>query len=229
MINRLLLFVILGLLSSSLYAQTETLNISGLYYNENIFLYNPSVGENFSIQSLKINDYEVKEDLSANGIELDLKSYGLKEKMPVKITIVYSAGYLPRVVNPEVIRAPERFRITKPRYTRNSELQWAIRGAPSDKPIIVEQFKWNVWREIAVLNHIDTIALNLYEVKIEPHSGKNIFRIKGTDVKGEEITSRKCYLSSKDVRTVEIQNKKIRDEIVLSAKTEYEIYTLEEE
>ncbi len=215
-------------MTQQLFAQPEVLSVSGQYYNENIFIYNPTVGDNFSIQSLRINDTEVSSDFSSNGIELDLGSYNLKKENPIIISIVYDSAHPPVIINPEAIMPLESFRISKPRYLKNNKLRLSIQGVPRNTPIIVEQYKWDTWREVASVNSNEPVDKNTYEVKINPHSGKNIYRVKSTNVKGTEIISRSCIFSPKNVQNISIQKKISSKEIQFSAKTEYEIYTLEE-
>jgi len=227
MFNRILIFIFFGLITNGLYAQIDTINISGMYYNSNLYIYNPSVSDGFSITKLIVNKDTVIEDLATNGIEVDLGTYGLEESSPINISIIYEGKYPPVIVNPEVLMPPVRFRISKPRYTRDGELQWALRGVPGDFPIIVEQYKWNSWRQIASIDPVDTVANNVYEIQVKPHSGKNIYRVKSISIKGDEVKSRDYIFTPKSVYKVVIQNKKITNEIVLSSKTEFEIYTLD--
>ena len=228
MINRLLIYIFWGLLSQTLLAQVDTISISGMYYNTNLYLYNPSVGDGFSIQKLVVNNDTIGTELATNGIEVDLSTYEFEEESPINISIIYKGEYPPVIVNPEALMPPVRFRISKPRYSRDGDLQWALRGVPGDYPIIVEQYKWNSWRQVATIDPIDTVANNVYQLPIKPHSGKNIYRVKCTSINGEEVKSRDCILNSRDVDRVVIQNNKITSEIVLSSKTEYEIYSIED-
>ncbi len=224
MLKRILIYVFLVFISHSLIAQLDTIQMSGMYYNTNLYVYNPSVGGDFSIEKLIINKDTITQELETNGIELDFSSYELKEGSPLNIQIVFKGAYSPVIVNPEALMPPVRFRISKPRYTKSGELQWALRGVPGDFPIIVEQYKWKSWRQVAEIDPVDTVANSIYVLPIDPHSGKNIFRVKSISVKGEEVKSKDCIISPKGISKVIIQNKKIKEEIVLSAKSEYEIY-----
>ena len=234
MINHIWVYIFFILITQSLQAQSrpvslDTINLSGMYYSTNLYVYNPSVADSFSIQELIVNKDTIRQELATNGIEINLKTYKLEEGDVVDILIIYSGKYPPVIVNPEALMPPVRFRISKPRYTRNEELQWNVRGVPGDYPIIVEQYKWNAWRKVATVDPVDTVENNIYEIPVTPHSGKNIYRIKSTNIKGEEVSSRDLIFNSRKVQKVYIQNKKkkIESEIILSAKTEYEIYDLE--
>ncbi len=197
-----------------------------MYYGTNIYVYNPSVADSFSIQKLIVNKDTISEDLKTNGIEVDLGSYNFDEGDRVSIIVIYESNFAPVIVNPEALMPPVKFRIAKPVYTKNDELKWHIRGVPGDYPIIVEQYKWNQWKTVAKVDPIDTVANNIYKITIRPHSGKNIYRVKSINIKGEEVRSRDLIFNASNQNPIYIQNKKFIDEIVLSRKTEYEIYDL---
>jgi len=208
-------------------AQTDTISISGMFYHTNVYVYNPSIADSFSVQSIIINNDTITQNLNANGIEIDLNTYEMEEGDRVSIEVIYVGNYSPVIVNPQALMPPVKFKISKPKYSRDKELKWMVRGVPGDYPIVVEQYKWNDWKTVATIDPIDTVANNLYKVRIQPHSGKNIYRIKSHNIKGEEIVSRESIFSDSKTIAVTIQNKKFTDEIVLSSKTEYEIYDLQ--
>ena len=208
-------------------AQMDTISLSGLYYYTNVYVYNPSVADSFSVQSIIINQDTINDELKATGLELDLSIYELEEGQRVNIKVIYLSNYAPVVVNPQALMPPVKFRISKPRYNKDNELQWQVTGIPGDSPIIVEQYKWNTWRTLAEIDPVDTVANNRYTLHVNPHSGKNIFRVKTFNIKGQEVMSKELIFGMPNSSLVTIQTKKIENEIVLSSKTEYEIYDLE--
>jgi hypothetical protein len=226
MIQRILILLFI-VITNTLYSQVDTISISGMYYGTNVYVYNPSVADSFSIQKIIVNKDTISEELTTNGIEIDLGSYNLDEGARVNIMVLYKSSFAPVIVNPEALMPPIKFRISKPVYTKNDELQWQVRGVPGDYPIVVEQYKWNQWKNVAEVDPIDTVANNIYKIPIRPHSGKNIYRVKSINIKGEEVRSRDLIFNASNHVSIYIQNKKFTDEITLSAKTEYEIYDME--
>jgi hypothetical protein len=221
----LLPIVFLAFFVNDLKAQTDTMSLSGLYYFANVFLYNPSVSDSFSVQSIIVNKDTISEDLKTNGIEVDLRSFTLSEGDKVNIRVIYQHNFPPLIVNPQALMPPVKFKITKPKFNKESnELQWRVTGLPGDYPIIVEQFKWNGWRTIATVDPVDTVENNVYNVAIKPHSGKNLFRIKTINIKEEEVKSKELVYVPSNMDKVVIQNTKFETEIVMSGKAEYEIY-----
>lgn len=219
--------IIFLIYAQSLSAQTDTIHLSGMYYHTNVYVYNPSISDSFSVRSLIVNEDTITEELNANGIEINLDSYTFEEGDRINIQIIYQGRFVPVVVNPQALMPPVKFRISKPRYGNNDELKWRVNGVPGDYPIVVEQFKWNAWREVASIDPVDTVENNVYTLNIRPHSGKNIYRIKSFNIKGEEVSSKELIFSASTYSRISIQTKKIENEIVLSDKTEYEIYDLE--
>jgi len=219
------IFILLTI-TQILKAQTDTISISGMFYHTNVYVYNPSVSDSFSVQSIIVNNDTITKELNANGIEIDLSTYEMNEGDRVNTQVIYAGNYSPVIVNPQALMPPIKFRISKPKYSKNKELKWMVRGVPGDYPIIVEQYKWNDWKTVATIDPIDTVANNLYRVRIQPHSGKNIYRVKSHNIKGEEIISRESIFSDSKTSIVSIQNRKFTNEIILSSKSEYEIYDL---
>lgn len=220
----ILLFVVI---TNTLMAQIDTISVSGMYYGTNVYVYNPSVSDSFSIQALVVNSDTISDELNTNGIEIDLSTYKLEEGARVDIKVIYQGKYPPVIVNPEALMPPIKFKISRPFYTKEEELQWQVRGVPGDYPIIIEQYKWNQWRNVAEVDPVDTVANNIYTIPIRPHSGKNIYRVKSYNIKGEEVISRDVIFSASGYSPVFIQTKKFENEITLSSKTEYEIYDME--
>ncbi len=197
-----------------------------MYYGTNVYVYNPSVADSFSIHTLIVNKDTIREELRTNGIEIDLSTYNFDEGDRVSINVIYEGKFPPVIVNPEALMPPVKFRISKPVFNKHEELQWQVRGVPGDYPIVVEQYKWNQWKKVAEVDPIDTVANNIYKIHIRPHSGKNIYRVKSFNIKGEEVMSRDVIFNASGYSPVYIQTKKITNEIALSSKTEYEIYDL---
>lgn len=214
-------------ITNTLIAQIDTISISGMYYSNNVYVYNPSVSDSFSIQTLIVNTDTITQELNTNGIEIDLSTYNFEEGDRVEIKVFYKGKFPPVIVNPEALMPPVKFKISRPVYTKDDELQWQVRGVPGDYPIVIEQYKWNQWKNVAEVDPVDTVANNIYKIPIRPHSGKNIYRVKSYNIKGEQVMSRNVIFSAAGYSPIYIQTKKFEDEITLSSKTEYEIYDLE--
>jgi len=208
------------------FAQTDTLYQDGKYFKTNLFVYNPEVGDGYSIHKIIVNEDTIVHDLSTNGIELDFSSFDLKEEDAIHIQIVYDDGYEPTIVNPEALKGEQAFRFSRPKFFKGN-LQWRVSGNASDYPINIEHYKWGEWRVVGEVDPLDTIKANLYQYDIQLHSGVNRIRLTTIDVRGERVVSKETRYSPPRVAQVTLESVKIKDDIVFSRETEYELYDID--
>ena len=205
------------------FAQTDTLTLEGKYFNANIYVYNPDVGDGYSIQKIIVNDDTLTEDLATNGIEVDFSTFNLKEEDPIRIQILFDNGFEPTIVNPEALKGQQRFRFSRPKF-RKGDLQWRVSGDPSDFPIVIEHYKWGEWRVVGEVDPLDTVKNNLYQYDLQLHSGVNRIRLTTTNIQGVKVVSKETRYTPARVSPVTLESVKVRDEIVFSRETEYELY-----
>ncbi len=221
-----LFFIAFLLITGSVIAQTDTLIEEGKYYNTNIFVYNPDTDSGYSIHEIIVNNDTIVDDLATNGIEIDLSQLDLQEEDPVAIAIIYKEGYEPSIVNPQALKANVNFRFSRPKI-RKEKLQWRVNGTPSDYPIIIEEYRWNEWRVVGEVDPLDTVQNNLYQYNINLHSGTNRIRLKTVNLKGKEVVSKELQYTPPRVPKVELESTKVKDDIIFSAETQYELYDLQ--
>ena len=207
------------------FAQSDTLIQDGKYFNANIFIYNPEEGQGYSIQKIIINNDTLTNDLATNGIEIDFTTFELKEEDPIRIRIVYM-GDEPSIVNPEALAGQQNFRFSRPKFFKG-DLQWRISGDPSDYPIEIEQYKWGEWRTVGEVDPLDTVKNNLYQYQMLLHSGPNRIRLKTTNISGQKVMSKEVRYTPARMGAVQIESTKIKEEIIFSRETEYEIYDID--
>jgi len=223
--HKTLFFIAFVLISLSGFAQFDTLYQEGKYYNTNIFVYNPDIDTDYSVQEIIVNDDTIHDDLATNGIEIDLSSLELKEEDPVELKIVYIAGNEPSIVNPEALNGHQKFRFSRPKIYKG-KLQWRISGSPSDYPIVIEEYRWNEWRVVGEVDPLDTVKNNLYQYDINMHSGTNIIRLQTTNIQGQKVVSKELHFVPPRVPKVTIESTKVKEDITLSSETDYELYDI---
>jgi hypothetical protein len=207
-------------------AQTDTLYQDGKYYNANIFVYNPEVGDSFSIHKIIVNEDTLTDDLATNGIEVDFSTFDLEEEDPIEIKIIYDGGYEPTIVNPEALKGQQNFRFSRPKFYKG-HLQWRVSGNTSDFPISIEQYKWGEWRVVGEVDPLDTVKNNLYQYDLPLHSGVNKIRLVTTNIQGARVVSKETRYTPPRLPTVTLESTKIKDDIVFSRETEYELYDIQ--
>jgi hypothetical protein len=210
--------------SFSASAQSDSLMLTGKYYESNVYIFNPSVSDtSFSIFLVVVNGDSIYNELNSNGIEVDLEMWDLEPEADVSIIIYFDSLYPAFAVNPEVLFSPTRFKFSKPRV-RKENLYWRVYGDVSEHPIIVEQFKWNRWQVIAEVDPLDTVENAMYSIIIDPHSGNNQYRLKTTNIQEEVVYSKVLNFKPSWIPEVFIKEYKIKNELEFTRETDYELY-----
>ncbi len=203
---------------------TASFELSGKFYESNIYIYNPKTTDGFSIFMLVVNNDTIFDELNSNSVEIDFQLLGLRETDNVSILVFYDSAYIPFVVNPEVLYSPQKLKISTPKI-KGEELSFRISGEIGDFPLEVQQFRWNSWRVIAQVDPLDTVENNLYQVAVKTlHSGQNTFKIKGVNLQEEVVFSKEAKYKPPYIEPILIKSVKFVDEIEFSAETSYEIY-----
>ncbi len=206
-----------------LWAQSDSIVLSGKYYETNLYIFNPSVVDSFSIYRVVVNQDSIYDELQSNAIEVDFQLLGIEPEAEVQVVIYFDSLHPPLVVNPEVLYSSTKFKFSKPRV-KKEVLSWRVYGDVSDYPFIVQQYRWNMWREIAEVDPLDTVENNYYSVQITSHSGVNTFRLKAINIKGEVVYSKEAIYRPPWIKPVFIKSYRVRDELEFTSETEYEIY-----
>ncbi len=221
--KRFFIAIILLLLFTNQGVIAKEIVIRGNYYGYNLYVVNPSVGEDFCIEEVKINNIVSKDEIMSNSFEIDFSLLNLQIGDKVVVRIKYSKSCTPKIINIEDLQPPDFFKFTTIKV-KDGNLQFRVRGKPGDEPFYVQQYKWNKWHDLGEVDVMDTIKSNLYSKEITPHSGQNTFRVKKVNKRGEIIYSKQTHFRDNRMREVTIESTKVREELVISEETDYELY-----
>lgn len=225
--KKLILFYSLILISISTIG--AELTISGNYYNENIFIDNPSVGDGFCVSQVLVNGKNCNIDLQSNTFEIDLGLLQLKPVEAVKITIIHQESCTPIILNPNALIQKCFNQIISARYDKkNSEILWSGVKENCSIPYIIEQFKWERWIQLGQVESKLISDTNRYSFKVELHSDANLFRVKQITPRGDENISSDIKAKSL-IKEVGIVLDKEGNNIIFSMETNYEIYNQKSE
>lgn len=219
------LFAIVLLCVTS-FAFAGEINLSGIYQGKNVNVYNPfaSTGVGFCVYEVQVNDGVTTDEINASAFEIDLSVYGFKIGSEVRITIKHKGNCKPKVLNPEVLKPKSTYRVSSMKVDRDLILHWATSGESGSLPFIVEQFKWNKWVEVGVVQGKGTPTTNKYELPVKVHSGENTFRIKQIDYSKTPNISRSTKYRNYDPTVTFVPEKKVSTSVTFSAETAYELY-----
>lgn len=227
---RLSLLTILFFVSIILQAKPQNnkvdqLTINGFYFGKNLVIINPLNGDRFAVESVEVNGDRTSDEINSSVFEIDFSALGLNQGDPVIVKINYYIGAEnPVVFNPDALEATSNFSFKSTFLEKKTEkLAWIIEGSPGNEAFEVEQYRWEKWVRVGTVNSKDSVALNSYSFKIIPHFGKNLFRVKLVDPKGNIAYSTPVKLQSK---TPEVMLLKTTVDLQLdfSGETLYQLY-----
>ncbi len=205
---------------------SQQIVVKGIYQGENLDILNPfgPNGIGFCVTKVTVNGVETEDAINSSAFEIDLEPYGFKFRDSINIVITHQKGCKPTVLNLYDLRPKSTFKITTMRYDKaNNTIHWTTGDERSSLPFIVEQFKWKKWVKVAEIQGKGTVEKHSYFAKVEPHSGKNRFRIKQIDFSKKPRYSQEIIYRSL-LPTVSFSPAKPKTVIMFSAVTDYEIY-----
>ena len=224
MIKKYIIFISLILCGIKILAQ-DTISLQGNYYGKNIYVTNPSLDNDtlFCVKKVLINSELSKDEIRSNSFEIDFCLLNIEEGRSVKIQIIHHSKCTPQIVNPEVIETQNNFLFSNVKIDKTGKIIWDVKGNLYG-PFTIEQYKWKKWLTAKTVEIADSLNSGWYEITIKPHSGYNQFRISHTDEKGNVVYSKLIKYRPSTVKEVFITSLKVKDEILFTEETAYEIY-----
>ncbi|RLD80146.1 MAG: hypothetical protein DRJ10_07810 [Bacteroidetes bacterium] len=218
------IFISLLLIANIAFA--KEIPVTGIYQGENLFVMNPfaSTGVGFCVYEVTVNGEITTDEINSSAFEIDLSVFNLKIGSKVSIIIKHKDGCKPKVLNAEVLKPKSTFKVIDINVDRKTKrLKWTTTGEKGTLPYIVEQYKWRKWIKVATVKGKGTNGTNKYSIAVLPTSGNNKFRIKQIDYSRKPRYSPEVIYRSLDP-TITFSPMKPKNEIILSAVTNYEIY-----
>jgi len=205
-------------------AKSEEIVLNGTFQGDNLFVKNPFApsGVGFCVYEVTVNGLTSTDEINSSAFEVDLSVYGFKAGEPISVSIKYKEGCQPIVLNPEVLNARATFEIVNLNVA-DGNVKWSVVNEAGSLPFVVEQFRWNKWVEVGVINGKGVSQENSYQSKVRFHSGENKFRIKQTDYRGKPRYSKEVTFASSKPE-VDFSPNKVTDVLNFTAPTMYEIY-----
>ncbi len=203
----------------------DRLTINGYYFGKNLVVINPLNGDRFAVESVEVNGAPTADEINSSVFEIDFSALALNQGDPVSVSINYYVGAEnPVVFNPEALEAASNFSFKTSYLEKKTEkLAWTIAGSPGTEVFEVEQYRWEKWVRVGTVNAKDSTSLNTYSCKITPHFGKNLFRVKLVDPKGNIAYSAPVKLQSKTPEVMLLKTT-VETQIEFSGETLYQIY-----
>lgn len=188
-------------------------------------------GVGFCVTEVKVNGNITTDETNSSAFEIDLKPHKLNIGDKVEIKIYHKDGCKPKVLNPEVLKPKSTYEIVSISADKEGTFKWSTKSETGKLTFYVEQFRWNKWVKVGEVEGNGTPQTNEYAFKINPHSGKNMLRVRQTDYSGTPRLSKAVDFTS-DVPEADFAPLKASKDINFFAKgkegkpleTMYEIY-----
>ncbi len=206
----------------------KEMKLEGIFRGENVVILNPfaASGVGFCVYEVTVNGQLSTDEINSSSFEVDLSVFKLKKGDKISIIIKHKDGCSPKIVNPEVLKPQSTFNITSLKVEKEGTIRWTTTDENGSLPFIVEQYKWKKWVKVGTFDGIGTPSEHHYAVNIPIHSGKNRFRIKQIDYSNKPRYSAEVEFNSlaASVTFEPEKGKKVGDDIIFSAETQYEIF-----
>lgn len=174
--KKLFAYIVLSCTIYSAIAQDITLN--GVYRGKDIYVQNPyfSAEGSFCIAYISVNDQQVIDAPATSAVKIDLSKFAINA--PISILVNHHGGCLPKILNPEVLKAGSVFKFIQI-TADDASISWVTTGEmPGDGSYIVLKLKIDGWIPILNIKGKGNLDNNQYSVGIDHYSGDNRFKLK---------------------------------------------------
>ena len=206
-------------------AQAGVIILDGSYQLRNVFVMNGESSDavGYCTTEVKVNGDITTDEINSAAFEIDLSQYGFKMGDRVEIEIVFKDGCEPTVLNPGALKPATTFVIEDITVDEEGLISWTTINEQGALPFVVQQFKWNKWVNVGVVNGNGTSNKNIYQFKAGLISGLNRFRVIQKNFEGKIRKSPEVSLTSNQARVTFKYNKKSQ-KIEFSDKTSFEVF-----
>ena len=207
--------------------RAATLVLEGKYQNKNLYVHNSFEGHGvgFCAKEIRVNGVVTMDETNSTSLEIDLRSLQLQYGDSVVIEIDHSESCMPKILNMEDLKPKPTFEVLMMTVNGTGSLKWRTKNESGPLPYVVEQYKWNKWVPVGVVDGVGTSEEHEYTFKVAMHSGENKYRVRQ---KGLNYLTK----SSQPVTTISFMDKPSYaipqdfSSIEFSTETAYEVYDI---
>jgi hypothetical protein len=201
----------------------DELTLKGVYQGSNLYVQNPSDGQgNYCIEKVTING-KVMQHPNSSAFDIDLSSLSVGNSVEIRIS--HKSGCVPSILNPQAIRAREKFIFTSVNLSANY-IVWATRGEKKFGQFFVQAKRNNSWHVARVISCKGSVADNTYRIPLTHRPGDNLYRIKYLEVTGKYFYSPEVNftLTQEDIT---FYPRRVSTKLTFSKKVKYEILDID--
>lgn len=220
-----LLFAVIFIGNFKVAGSNDSIILNGIYTGKALIIQNPLKDSLFSVQKINLNGKATMTDVRSSAFELNFSVEGIKENDTVEIIIFYDQTIgKPTIFNPEVLKPSNDFRFISAECDRKKmTINWTVSASNLTEPFEVEQYRWDKWMTIQLVNPQEVKSYPKFSASFVPHSGRNLFRVKYIDAEGTIFYSNDIKYTSKG-KEVMLLSDKVKNTIDFSEETMYQLY-----
>jgi hypothetical protein len=224
MMKRLIIALISLLYVSGMFA--ETMSVEGIYQGKNLFVKNTLVDDNkgeFCITNVTVNGENIPDEIRSSAFVISLNRMDILLGEKISIEFQHEEDCSPLIINPEVLKPLSTFELLN-HEMKDGYLIFRTTRESSKLKFYVEEYRWDRWLVIDEMMGLGGPDDNTYKVEVYPHNGLNMYRIHQTDhLNRIHYSDTLKYQLDFDPVKLKTRNK-VKDEIVFSKETLYELY-----
>ncbi len=210
----------LGMAQDNVEEISNEIVVNGKYSGENLYVLNPSVNNEFSVQNVTVNGKEYAFTHNTNAFEISLANFTKDDYVVVQIS--YAPGTVPQVINATSLVKESEFSLPSFIYNKRTKLiAWNVKEMNASCSYQLEQMLYGKWVMVKDLGTPDEMISDTYLPTLL--SGMNLFRIKQVDGNGNTLSSPIVKLKSPN-RKILLVTEKVKDYIEFTGVTHYELY-----
>jgi hypothetical protein len=195
-LKKLFVYIVLSCIIFPTVAQDIVL--SGVYRGKDIYVQNPyfSAEGSFCIDYISVNGQKIIAAPATSAIKIDLSEFAIDA--PISILVHHHGGCLPKILNPEVLKAGSVFKFIQI-TADDASISWVTTGEMlGEGSYIILKLKLDGWVPISTIKGKGNLDNNQYSVGIEHYSGDNRFKLKYTYNSQETISEEFEFYSDLD-------------------------------
>ncbi|MFW5767659.1 MAG: hypothetical protein ACOCXO_04740 [Bacteroidota bacterium] len=204
----------------------EKMIVEGIYQGKNIFVKNSLVDDKkgeFCISNVTVNGENIPDELRSSAFVISLTRMDIELGEEITVEFQHEDDCSPLIINPEVLKPLSTYELAE-HEMKDGYLVFQTTRESSKLKFYVEEYRWDRWLVIDEFMGYGGPDDNTYKVKVYPHNGLNMYRLKQVDHLNRTHYSDTLKYQL-DFDPVKLRTRKrIKDEIVFSKETLYELY-----
>lgn len=223
-IKRIFTVVIACLSISSVFS--AEMEFGGMFFEQNMYIKNPSMESGFCIKSILVNGKSVNANLNTGLVVVKFSELGLKSGDLFKMLINYDENAVPVIINKGAFVTKSTFVLVSAKIEQqgnDSKLYFTIKDESSAMPFYIDHFRANKWVRVGAVIGKGGMEEKTYELPIAGIPGENKFKIyQRNDDDSQRSFDVTVESPKKELVELEkiVQNKKAK-EIRFTGQTEY--------